>query len=80
MSITSSLGLKGAQIKVDSTGKAQDVLRRIQVRLPLNATGSQNQLPDNALQSTDSICKRFSAMDDYLDLSNTVDGDNALCQ
>ncbi|HJP95758.1 MAG TPA: PilX N-terminal domain-containing pilus assembly protein [Candidatus Saccharimonadales bacterium] len=80
MSITSTLGLKGAQVKIDSTGKAQDVLRRIQVRLPLNSTGSQNQLPDNALQSTDSICKRFSAMDNYLNLSNIVDGDNALCQ
>jgi len=80
MTITSSLGLKGAQVKIDSTGKAQDVLRRIQVRLPLNTTGSQNQLPDNALQSTDSVCKRFSAMDNYLNLSNTVDGDNALCQ
>jgi Tfp pilus assembly protein PilX len=80
MSVTSTLGLKGAQVKIDATGKAQDVLRRIQVRLPLNTGGSQNQLPDNALQSTDSICKRFSAMDDYLDLSNTVDGDNALCQ
>ena len=80
MTVTSSLGLKGAQIKIDSTGKAQDVLRRIQVRLPLSTTGSQNQLPDNALQSTDSICKRFSAMDNYLNLSNTVDGDNELCQ
>lgn len=81
MKIASSQGLAGAQIVVDSTGKAQDVLRRIQVRFPISETGSKNQLPDNALQSTDSICKRFAAMDGYFDNSvDNVSGDNGLCQ
>lgn len=46
----------GAQIEVDSTGKAVDVLRRIQVRLDEN-----NQLaPSNAIQSTTGICKLYT--------------------
>jgi hypothetical protein len=53
--------MEGAQAVIDSTGKAQDVLRRIQVNVPLRAT-SQNELSDYAIQSTDAICKRFSVM------------------
>lgn len=48
------VGLIGAQTIIDSTGRAGDILRRIQVRL---ATGSI--VPDFALQSTDTICKRL---------------------
>lgn len=58
------VSLREAQILVDSTGKAQDVLRRIQVRLPLNS--SQNNMGDYAIQSTDAICKRFAVMDGRL--------------
>lgn len=57
----SIVSLREAQILVDSTGKAQDVLRRIQVRLPLNS--SPNLLSDYAIQSTEAICKRFAVMD-----------------
>lgn len=56
-----ALPIQGAQVVIDSTGKAQDVLRRIQVNVPLR-NNSQNQLSDFGLQSTDSICKRFSVM------------------
>ncbi len=80
MKIASAQGLSGAQIVVDSTGKAQDVLRRIQVRFPISASGSKNNMPDNALQSTDSICKRFASMDGYFDNNVTVNGNNDLCQ
>lgn len=71
-----------AQVVIDATGKAQDVLRRIQVRVPYNSQTSSNLLPDNALESTDSVCKRFSAMAGKW-LGNTpggVTGTNALCQ
>lgn len=72
--------LTDAQVVIDATGKAQDVLRRIQVHLPLNALSSNNQLPDNALQTTDSICKRFSIMDDWSDNTpDGVNGTNDLC-
>lgn len=79
------VGLRGAQALVDSTGKAQDVLRRIQVRVPL-AGSSVNQLSDYAIQSTEAICKRFSVMDGFFqsDADAVVPGvaastDNPLC-
>lgn len=75
-----SIRLAGAQVIIDSTGKAQDVLRRIQVHMPLNSISSNNQLPDNAIQSTDTICKRFSIMDGWSDNSpDGVSGINDLC-
>jgi len=49
--------LKDAQVAVDSTGRANDVLRRIQVRAPIN---SGIVLPEFALQSGDAICKRLT--------------------
>jgi Tfp pilus assembly protein PilX len=68
-----SINLTGAQALVDSTGKAQDVLRRIQVRIPLSDT-SKNKLPDFALQSTESICKRFSVMQGRFDNDSGLAG------
>lgn len=74
------LALQGAQAIIDSTGKAQDVLRRIQVHVPLTPS-STNRLSDYALQSTDSICKRFVVMDNYFDTSvSGVSSTNPLCQ
>jgi Tfp pilus assembly protein PilE len=57
VSITPNVKVIGAQVLVDSTGKAQDVLRRIQVRVPVNGGVSQE---DYALDTTDSLCKQFS--------------------
>ncbi|HJQ08505.1 MAG TPA: pilus assembly PilX N-terminal domain-containing protein [Candidatus Saccharimonadales bacterium] len=79
--------LTGAQALIDSTGKAQDVLRRIQVRVPL-AGSSRNLLSDYAILSTDAICKRFAVMDGYFQSSaNTAvpgvgpaNPGNPLCQ
>lgn len=55
---------KDAQAVIDATGKAQDVLRRVQVHVPLT-TANSNQLSDYGLVSTDAICKRFAIMDGY---------------
>jgi hypothetical protein len=44
-----------AQFIVDSTGKASDVLRRLQVRIP--ATRSQIYYPGFAIQAADNVCK-----------------------
>jgi Tfp pilus assembly protein PilX len=44
------------QITIDSTGKANSVLRRIKVYVPLEESGVY---PDYAIQSTTSICKEF---------------------
>lgn len=46
----------GAQAMVDVTGKARDVLKRIQVSVPLNRTGSG---PGYAIKATN-VCKRIS--------------------
>ena len=57
------------QLQIDSTGKAQDVLRRIQVRAPLQGQLTNN-IPLNAIESTSSICKRFTVAPDYYDEDN----------
>lgn len=69
----------GSQVVIDSTGKAQDVLRRIQVRVPLK-TDSTNQLSDYAIQSADSLCKRYSIMSGLLTRDSLgVNGTSRLC-
>lgn len=47
-----------AQVVIDSTGKAQDQLRRISVRVPLLDSNTA-LMPNNLLQSGGSICKRY---------------------
>jgi Tfp pilus assembly protein PilX len=46
--------LKNSQITIDVTGKASDVLRRVQVRVPAQA---QYTYPEFGIQTKDSICK-----------------------
>ncbi|HEV2402733.1 MAG TPA: hypothetical protein VGS08_00890 [Candidatus Saccharimonadales bacterium] len=58
----SNLKLYGAEVVVDATGKAQNVLRRIAVYAPLT---TQNGLPDFALESTNPICKQFAVLNGY---------------
>ncbi len=52
------LELKSAQAMVDATGKSNDVLRRIQVRIPIAATDLP--YPEFALETITSLCKRFA--------------------
>jgi hypothetical protein len=52
-----ALKMQGAQAIVDATGKAQDVVRRIQVRVPLSAS---YYFPEFAVESGNTICKRYS--------------------
>ncbi len=47
------------QVVIDSTGKAQDELRRLQVRVQLNGSSTSN-LPAYSLQTTGAICKYFT--------------------
>lgn len=49
----------GSQAKIDSTGRVSDVLRRIQVYVDATTSGPF-PYPLNALESSESICKRFS--------------------
>lgn len=57
-----------AQMMIDSTGRASDVLKRIAVRVPLNSYGNAFY-PEAAIQTSESICKLLQI------LPNTVDGD-----
>ncbi|MDB5185919.1 MAG: hypothetical protein JWL85_442 [Candidatus Saccharibacteria bacterium] len=50
--------LADAQTVIDSTGKANDVLRRVQARVPSN-NSFFGPFPNYALESKDTICKRF---------------------
>ncbi|HSX30211.1 MAG TPA: pilus assembly PilX N-terminal domain-containing protein [Candidatus Saccharimonadales bacterium] len=89
VSATNAVGnpveLRDAQALIDATGKAQDVLRRVQVRTPITGT-STNLTSDYALESNDAICKRFSVMDGsggspgFFQSSAGVGGTNPLCQ
>mgnify|MGYP001111776165 CR=1 FL=1 len=57
-----------SQVVIDSTGRAQDVLRRVQVRMSLiggSSRTNRNGFSDYALQTTDSICKRYEVSQTY---------------
>jgi hypothetical protein len=77
MTITGTLAsggaatFSGAQAVVDTTGQAQDVLRRIQVRVQLTATASPETIPEFGIASGGDICKRFS-----MDVTDSVDPSN----
>lgn len=74
------LEISGAQAVIDVTGKAQDVLRRIQVNVPLQTT-SENKLSDYAIEAQGSLCKRYSVMNGFLSVDgNGITSTNPLCQ
>lgn len=54
----SDASFKDAQIMIDSTGQARDVLRRVQVRYPIGVVHTST--PPSALESEAKICKRFT--------------------
>lgn len=75
-----NIELKDVQVQVDATGRAQDVLRRIQVRLPLIPDGGN---ADYALQSASSICKRFRITDSMFMVDGDIRGqdrNNPMCE
>ena len=67
----------GGEAVLDVTGQAQDVLRRIQVRMPLTGSSGLNQIPLDALTSSTSICKRFTIVPPAGSASS--DTSNPLC-
>lgn len=71
----------GAQATIDSTGKAQDVLRRVLVAVDLTDANASN-IPSAAIISEDSICKRFgttNASFNIYDNMTSGGGGDALC-
>ena len=55
----STKNLIGGQIEIDSTGKAQDVLKRINTRIANPSSSKSTTYPENAFQSMESFCKLF---------------------
>lgn len=72
----SAVEFADAQAIVDSTGKAQDVLRRIQVRIPISPFNSP--FPEFAVQTVDTLCKRFQVAPPNIYIPDTTSGCNIL--
>lgn len=64
-----AVNFNNAQIMVDATGKATDILRRVQVRIPAQP---QYRNAEFALQSKDSICKLIEVRR-YPDNAQSID-------
>jgi len=64
------LKIAGSQAVIDATGRAQDVLRRIQVNVPYRTT-TLNELSDYAIEMQGSLCKRYSIMNGYLSIDGS---------
>jgi Tfp pilus assembly protein PilX/uncharacterized protein YegL len=78
---SNALSIDGAQAVIDATGRAHDVLRRVQVRLPISA-GSHGSAPAYAMYSNSSICKRFQVSRTYLNIPADIvnkDNSNPMC-
>lgn len=77
----SPLTITGTQVTVDATGNADGVLRRIQVRIP--TTGTNNLLPEAAVESNAAVCKRFEVTPGYFSIPSDIanpDPSNPMCQ
>lgn len=66
--------LTGAQAIIDATGKANDVLKRVQAYVPIT---SSPLLPEFGLQATDGICKRYMFSSPELPLIDNPDNNGA---
>jgi Tfp pilus assembly protein PilX len=72
--------LSKTQYRIDSNGRANDVLKRIQVRV--SRGGIEDYIPERALESTSDICKRFMVAPGEVERSDSIpayDGGGAVC-
>lgn len=65
---------KGGQVEIDATGKAQDVLKRVRVRVPFPGAVPSSSAPENALDVAAGICKLISAAPGAGNTSDLCDG------
>lgn len=65
MSAGSCIPLRGAQTIIDSTAKAVDVLRRVQVRVP---SANESVVPDFTIFNTGDLCKLYVVGEGIRDL------------
>lgn len=77
------LELIGAQYTIDATGKANDVLRRIQVRIPASEISGDGpgglSFPEYVLQTSGSLCKRIEIIDDSSSSADAAADDPGEC-
>jgi Tfp pilus assembly protein PilX len=71
----SAVNFSGAQVQIDSTGKAQDVLRRVRVNYSLTG-GGQDSYAQYAINSRDSLCKRFGVAPGIINKGGALDTEN----
>lgn len=77
--ISSAGSFSGAQIMVDSTGKASGVLRRIRVAVDISQ-GNQNADTVGGLVSGQSVCKKFNTARGYFTGYDSPSAGSPLCQ
>lgn len=65
----------GSQAQIDSTAKAVDVIRRVQVRVPLNNSDGSTVQPF-ALYTKNALCKRFTVTDSVFEDACSPPGDD----
>jgi Tfp pilus assembly protein PilX len=70
----SILDFDGVQPRVDATGRASDLFRRVEARVSINESGSPVTFPNAALTLEKSLCKDFFVTDNADDYSNDTDG------
>jgi hypothetical protein len=61
---------ENAQATIDSTGKAQAILRRILVAVDLTDANTY-AIPSGALITEDSVCKQFGVTPNYFSVNNS---------
>ncbi len=67
------ISFKGGQMMIDSTGRANDILKRLQVRIPLNQYGN-GVYPEFSIQTSDAICKLLQIIPSgFADAQSTSD-------
>lgn len=72
------LPLGGAQAVIDSTGKANDVLKRVQVRIPITLV--KGSFPELSIDSLGSICKRMVVIPPTTIIVNPSVGADPACK
>lgn len=66
-----------AQMMVDATGRASDILKRVRVRVPINAYGN-GVYPEAGLQTASSVCKLLQILPPGLGAGAPVSSTNCI--
>ena len=76
ISANNNVNFTGSQVIIDSTGKAQDILRRIEVAVDLTGSNAY-EVPSGALITEDSVCKKFGVATGIFGVNSDPNMNNA---